>query len=225
MELYKLDTHVHTSETSACGRVDAVEVVRLYKKAGYYGVFITDHYCKDFFDALRGKSWKEKIDQYLRGYRLARDEGEKIGLQVLLGIELRFEENANDYLVYGVNEDFLMENEELYRLDVPRFKELIKDRDILIFQAHPFRPEMVRKDLSLLDGLEVYNGNPRQHSQNLMAYACARENNLKMLSGTDFHQVYDLDTRGGVEISEKIESPEEFVALIRKDRIAGLIES
>ncbi|MGI6707422.1 MAG: hypothetical protein ACOX6S_14745 [Clostridia bacterium] len=72
MELYKYDTHVHTAETSRCGKVDAVEVVRLYKEAGYDGIFITDHYNKDFFEALNGKSWKEKMDQYLRGYRLAR---------------------------------------------------------------------------------------------------------------------------------------------------------
>jgi len=225
MELYKYDTHVHTAETSRCGKVDAVEVVRLYKEAGYDGIFITDHYNKDFFEALNGKSWKEKMDQYLTGYHLARREGERVGLQVFLGIEIRFDESANDYLVYGLNEDFLRENEALYRLDVPRFRELIKDKGILIFQAHPFRPEMVRKNLSLLDGLEVYNGNPRQHNQNHLAYACARENKLKMLSGTDFHQVYDLDTRGGVEISKRIEKPEEFVALIRQGRIAGLIQT
>lgn len=31
---FKLDIHVHTSETSSCGQVSAQEAVRLYEQAG-----------------------------------------------------------------------------------------------------------------------------------------------------------------------------------------------
>ena len=48
MNYHKYDTHVHTSETSICGKVDAKTLVRLYKKAGYTGVVITDHYSREF---------------------------------------------------------------------------------------------------------------------------------------------------------------------------------
>ena len=41
---FKLDIHVHTSETSSCGQVSAQEAVRLYEQAGYDGIIITDHY-------------------------------------------------------------------------------------------------------------------------------------------------------------------------------------
>ena len=44
--LMLLDTHVHTSQVSPCGKVPAEEMIELYKEAGYGGVIITDHYYK-----------------------------------------------------------------------------------------------------------------------------------------------------------------------------------
>lgn len=46
---YLYDTHVHTSESSPCGRLNAQETVRLYSQAGFSGFCITDHYTRDFF--------------------------------------------------------------------------------------------------------------------------------------------------------------------------------
>ena len=41
---YLYDCHVHTAETSWCGRVPAGEMAQLYKQAGYTGIVIIDHY-------------------------------------------------------------------------------------------------------------------------------------------------------------------------------------
>ena len=41
--MIKLDTHVHISEVSACGRLTAEQMVSLYRKAGYAAIVITDH--------------------------------------------------------------------------------------------------------------------------------------------------------------------------------------
>lgn len=79
---------------------------------------ITDHYYDGFFEALHGMSWNNKIDMYLKGFRLAEEEGKKTGVNILLGMELRFKENFNDYLVYGIDEDFLKHNKELYKLNL-----------------------------------------------------------------------------------------------------------
>ena len=35
MAVYKYETHVHTAESSRCGMIDAVEMVRFYKDIGY----------------------------------------------------------------------------------------------------------------------------------------------------------------------------------------------
>lgn len=41
---YRYETHMHTAEGSRCGRMPAAEMVRAYKKLGYTGVFVTDHF-------------------------------------------------------------------------------------------------------------------------------------------------------------------------------------
>lgn len=241
MKGFRYDTHVHTEETSDCGKVKGREVARLYKKAGYQGVVITDHYCAEFFGGLSGLflghhiSWEEKVERFLTGYREALAEGESLGLQVFLGMELRFLDSPNDYLVYGIDEDFLREYPELYKLNLREFYNLLRARkspkssdqpdqpDILIYQAHPFRPEMTPADPSLLDGVEVFNGNPRHDSRNDLAYSYAKKHRLRMISGSDFHQVVDL-ARGGIILPKKVNSVKEFVlALTETGDTAGII--
>lgn len=222
MKQFKYDIHVHTSETSKCGMIPGKELVRMYKKAGYRGVVITDHYYAGFFKRLRGKSWDEKIDLYLKGYNNASEEGKKQGVHVIPGIEITFPENFNDYLVYGIDEDFLKVNRELYRLGLKDFRKLIEGSGILLVQAHPFRPFMIPANPLLLDGIEVYNGNPRHNANNHLSLAYAQKHRLKMLSGSDFHQEEDL-ARGGIIVSEEISTPAGLVDVIRNDRIDELI--
>ena len=42
----KVEMHTHTSETSPCAHINAKDVLKLYKEAGYDTVVITDHYSK-----------------------------------------------------------------------------------------------------------------------------------------------------------------------------------
>lgn len=200
---YKYETHFHTAQTSFCGKVPAKQAVRLYHKAGYTGIVVTDHYFRGFFDMQLFCSFDRKIDMYLKGYKLALAEGRKLGIDIHLGMEICFEENANDYLVYGIDEAFLRKHKKLYALTLKQFRELTAGQGIVIVQAHPFRPHMVPAPSSLLDGVEVYNGNPRHNSSNHLALKYAQENNLIGLSGSDFHQPQDV-ARGGIMTNEKI---------------------
>ena len=43
-----VDTHVHTSETSKCGRSTAAEMIAAYKNAGFGAVVISDHLNQPF---------------------------------------------------------------------------------------------------------------------------------------------------------------------------------
>lgn len=222
MNRYKYDTHVHTSEVSGCGKVGAKDMVRLYSDAGYSGVVVTDHYYKGFFEGLRDKNWSDKVDRYLEGYYNALNEGTRLGFKIIPGMEITFTENMNDYLVYGIDEKFLKENKELYKLGLKGFRKLVEGRGILLFQAHPFRPGMTQGLLELLDGVEVYNGNPRHDSHNQLALDYARSSGLMMMSGSDFHQRQDL-ARGGIIVDEEIGSSSQLVDIIRKNRIVELI--
>lgn len=222
--MFKYDLHVHTDETSPCGKVRASEMVDLYINEGYSGVVVTDHYYKGYFEKHLGAlGWDEKIDRYLEGYHNACKSAEGKNFNVLLGMEISFEENKNDYLVFGIDECFLRENKELYKLGLKKFRQLIEGMDILIFQAHPFRVNMTRAQCELIHGIEVYNGNPRHDSDNESAYRYAVENNLMMVSGSDFHQVCDL-ARGGIETERRITSSRELVDILKHGEVKKLIK-
>lgn len=223
MTAFKYDTHVHTSEVSCCAKVSAVEAVKMYKDAGFHGLVITDHYCDSYFVSLGDLSWNQKIDRFLEGYNIALKVGKKLGLEIILGMEIRFLENANDYLVYGIDEKFLRDNKELYKLSLREFRKLTKKDNILIFQAHPFRPFMIPAPAELLDGVEVYNGNPRHNSNNDIAYEYALKNQLRMLSGSDFHR-RDGVAAGGIIVSENISDSHEFADMIKNNKIIELIQ-
>ena len=224
MTQYKYDTHIHTAESSTCGMIIGSKVARLYMDAGYRGIVITDHYCKEFFESLRGLNWHQKVDKFLRGYNDTLEEGNKIGLDVLCGMEIKFNENYNDYLIYGTDEYFLRTEKDLYKLGLKRFRELIKGTNILIYQAHPFRFWVSPADPSYMDGVEVFNGNPRHNSRNHRAMVFARENNLKMISGSDFHQIEDLG-QGGIVLSEPVYTSFELAQALKENEVVELISS
>lgn len=223
MNRLKYETHFHTAETSPCGKVPASEGVRIYHDAGYAGIAVTDHYFRDFFDRQPQGSWKHKVDAYLKGYRHALETGIKIGIDIYMGMELRFDENQNDYLVFGFDEDFLYKNSSLYELGLKGFKKLTAGTGIIIVQAHPFRYGMIPAEPDLIDGVEVYNGNPRHDSSNHLAFGYARENGLLMISGSDFHRPEDA-ARGGIISRERIK-PGGFAKMILDNEGLGLVRT
>lgn len=93
--------HAHDCEVSPCAVIKAKELVDGYKEAGYDGIVITNHFDKGIMH-LWGETTEEHYQTYLRGYELAKEEGERVGLRVILGMEIRLECGPEDYLVYGV---------------------------------------------------------------------------------------------------------------------------
>lgn len=189
----KIELHCHSGETSICGKVEAKELVRLHKEAGYDAVVVTDHYNEENVEQFTGTA-EEKITQWLQGYESMKAEGEKAGLRVFFGIEARLPDCDNDYLLFGASPSFLYENPELHHMTLPDFYELCEKEGVLIIQAHPFRPGCHLADLSYLHGIEVCNGNPRHNSHNDLAQEIAAEHpELICTAGSDFHQVMDID--------------------------------
>lgn len=228
MTTFCLDPHVHTIGTSFCGKIKGTVVADLYKKAGYDGIVLTNHYKRKYFEKYPGVSWQEKIDYFLLEYNQAVVQGQKIGLKVLLGMEIQFNNSPCEYLVYGFDEPFLRTYPALYNLGIKGFRKFVDSLnttyDILIFQAHPFRPGMNPVAPHLLDGVEVHNGNPRHNSHNHLALAFAQINHLKMISGSDFHRLTDL-ARGGIILSHNIATESDLVGILRENRGINLITS
>lgn len=207
---YKYELHCHTGCVSRCGRVQPEEIVKLYKKEGYSGIVVTDHYSPMTFD----RNWcpQKQIDFYLSGYRRMKEAAGN-NFTVLLGIELRHYFTANDYLIYGINEEFLYNGGNLMK---PWEKQILcyaHKNGCLVYQAHPFRTGIRRCNPDYIDGVEVFNGKTEKEL-NDKAYHWAKENNKLMVSGSDFHTVKNL-AKGGIITDTQINSNDDLLEILK----------
>lgn len=209
-----IELHFHTSESSPCGRVSAKKGMAMYKEAGYDGIVVTDHFSRDVHGRRDGREWKRVVDLFLKGYGQAKKEGEKLGLRVYLGMELRFPHDENDFLVYGLDEEYLMSHPWLYEKELYQVYKEMNQAGIEIFQAHPFRGSCSPAKPEYLSGVEILNGNPRHDSHNDLAGDWAKQHGLRGICGSDFHQVEDL-TGTGIRVPVLPESEKELARILK----------
>ena len=214
MKSYRYELHFHTSEVSGCAKVPACEAVLQYHRLGYAGVVVTDHYYQSLFAKMPYPTWPEKVSAYLTGYECARSVCEQHGMTVLLCMEIRFPENNNDYLVYGISPDFLLGQPELQDLSLKTFQAIARENGLLVYQAHPFRNTMTIMHPHLLDGLEILNGNPRHVARNDIAALWASQHELLGIAGSDFHQIGD-EGLAGIATTEPIRNNQDLLRILK----------
>ena len=207
---YKFDPHTHTSESSGCSVLRARELVESYHKAGFGGIAITDHLA-DYSVSGYG-DWDASVDYFLQGYKAAKAHGDKIGIDVILGAEVRFDTSYNDYLLYGIDEDFLRKNPYIYRLGL---REVFKRHGskLLIIQAHPYRSKG-SPDIGFLHGVEAYNGNPWHDNRNKRAQKlCDAHPGLYAISASDAHEPDGIGT-GWMEFDRPVVDSFQFREMV-----------
>ena len=145
--------------------------------------------------------------------------GEEIGLKVFFGVEVstRLYDNVH-ILIFGVGPEFVYENPEMYDYTQEQLYLAAKKHGGTVVQAHPFRRDMEVVDWKLLDGYEIFNGNPRHYSSNEMAEEWAKYHNKSLvLSGSDFHEIEDAGI-GGVYFQKEIKTNEELLEELKAGR-------
>ncbi len=211
---YKTELHLHTSEVSPCAHQTATEIADVYLREGYTTVVVTNHYC-DYVMYSAGETWEERFAYFLKGYRAMKEyAGDR--LHVLLGAELRFEECGNDYLIFGLTEDFLRDHPDLHKMTLRSFSALAKEHGLLIVQAHPFRNGMKILPTELIDGYEVFNASPGHHSRNDLALLYCKKYQKIPTSGSDFHHEGASIAVGGILTDSPITSMDELVETLCK---------
>ena len=99
--MFRFELHAHTAECDLFAHLSGAELVSAYAEKGYSGMVITDHYFSSFYtwfsDEIEGKPHREIIDRYLKGYRAAKEAGEKRGFTVLPGAEVRIDGDGNSF--------------------------------------------------------------------------------------------------------------------------------
>ncbi len=211
---YKYEMHCHTKHGSRqCGRTEPREIARLYKEAGFSGVVLTDHYSPLTFDPAHGYfNPKKFINDYVNPYYEMK-KYEDSHFSVMFGMEIRHYGTGNDYLIYGVDPEWLREQGNLLAMHEKKLYKLMHDQGYLVYQAHPFRPYITRCNPKYLDGVEIYNGKtPR--SSNEKAEKWAKKNGLLMISGSDFH-IPAHTGRGGILTSARIRNNADLLTVLK----------
>lgn len=215
--MYKTELHCHSTEVSACARIDAETLVRRYKEAGYSTVVLTNHFSIYSYRHLGCSDWESWVDCYMDGVRCAeRAAGDE--LTVLWATELRMDRDPNDYLVYGATEEFLRSHPDIWQMSIEQVSALARENGMLVVQAHPFRDHMQVTPLRHLDGIEVYNGSAGGHygtdSRNDVALLWANKFGKLHTSGTDLHYPDDR-ILGGIASEEKITDMKALIRILK----------
>ena len=181
---YKTELHAHTKPCSPCGDIPGAEVVRIYASLGCHSIAITNHITPTMFLA---EGAKMNAQSYLADYEEAKKEGDRIGVSVILGAELRFTESNNDYLIYGITPEDIETLIKLIPVGIREFYKQFKNERNLIIQAHPFRKGCELAPLDCIDGVETMNLHPGHNSRVAVAAQTAAKHGLIVTGGTDYH--------------------------------------
>ncbi|MBR7100849.1 MAG: PHP domain-containing protein [Clostridia bacterium] len=211
--MFKTELHCHSNDVSACARVDVETITKRFIDGGYSTIVLTNHLGDFTYDHLHATDWDSLVDAFVGGYKKLKAHAEG-KLNILLGMELRFKHNANDYLVFGPDEEFLREHPFIYNMKVWEFHKICQEKGYLLIQAHPFRNGMTVNAPHDIDGVEVFNGHKGHDSRNDIAEMWADKYNLIKTSGTDFHYP-DVPTNAGIMTECEITSMTQLVEIIK----------
>ena len=183
---YRIELHAHTLPTSPCSEVLPEQLVEIYHKKRYDALVLTNHF---IYELMQHTSKEAAISEYMENFKQTKKAGKKYGMHIFLGAEIRFTENENDYLIYGVDEGILSKCYDYLTKGVEVFRAEVKLDKSVFIQAHPFRNRCSFCRPELLDGVEGFNMHPGQNSRVGLAVRSAGVNNLIVTAGSDFHHV------------------------------------
>lgn len=229
---YKYETHLHTSEASACAENNGREMAYACKEAGYTGIIVTNHNWGGNTSIDRKLPWADWVEGFCKGYENAKRAGDEIGLDVFFGWEAGY--RGTEFLIYGLEKDWLLAHPEIREASVEEQYSLVKEAGGLVIHAHPFREEdyipKIRLFPQWVDGVEVINAthsNSRSKSHNnpdynTKALEYARENHLLMTAGSDIHTTTLFG--GGMLFTRRLKSVQDFVRAVLDQEYTGLTD-
>jgi hypothetical protein len=224
---YLYETHLHTAGVSKCAVSGGADYIAGYKDKGYSGIIVTDHFFNANTALSRRLPWEEWVIRFCRGYELAKEEGDKQGLDVFFGWEETFD-GCDDYLIYGLDKEWLLAHPECRKWSRGEQYRAVREAGGCVVQAHPFRQRVYISRVILstgcVDAIEAVNGGHEDFSCDALAYRYANKIGKPVTAGTDIHDadcIYCNDLFG-VYSPKKLNSIADFVNMILNNEIIGL---
>lgn len=213
--MYRYETHLHTSPVSKCACVSVRDNLELYKKLGYDGVFITNHFIDGNINYEKKAPYVEKLKFYFSDYEEALSLENEIGIRVFLGIEMSYK--GTDFLIYGLDMEWYFAHPEIEGMKKSELLTMLMQAGALVIQAHPYREASYIDHIRLfprhVHGVEVYNA-CRTDFENTMAERYAESYGLIPFSGTDNHRGSGQAWFGGVELEAPIDDEKAFTEMV-----------
>ncbi len=212
------ETHLHTSEASACAWGSGADMVEGYIACGYAGMIVTDHFFNGNCAVPAGLPWPDRVERFCAGYEnaLAAAAGRDFG--VFFGWEYNCK--GMEFLTYGLGKDFLLAHPDLHAWEIESYLKAVRAAGGLVSQAHPFRQRSYIKEIrlfpELVDAVEVFNAADQDEWNELAAEFAARHN-LACTAGSDTHGAPGPEEvpRAGVAFARRLGNIADFVAAVK----------
>ncbi len=218
--MYKYETHLHTFPVSRCGKADVTESLSFYKRLGYDGVFITNHFLDGNINIDKEKSYEEKIEFYFSDFEKGKEIGKTLGIKVFCGVELSY--SGTDFLVYGLDKAWFLSHPEIMDMKKSEELALMMEQGALIIQAHPYREakyiDHIRLFPRLVHGVEVVNA-CRTEEENNMASLYAQHYGLIAFAGTDNHNASQQKKLAGLCCEDPICDVVDFISKVKGNQV------
>ena len=232
-EGYLYETHMHTSEGSACGCSTGAEMAGAYAEHGYTGIIVTDHFFYGNTALDRRLPWSEWVNAFCRGYEHAKAEGERRGLQVFFGWESCYD--GTEFLIYGLDKAWLLAHPEIRDATVAEQFRLVHEGGGIVCHAHPYREASYISEIRLypeyIDAVEGMNAanfgkgmkaEPPCLEYDNMAVAYAEKYHFPMTAGSDQHSTEMLF--GGMVFDRKLKDIHDFVDAVMSREAVRMLD-
>lgn len=221
--MYKYETHLHTSATSACGVSSPKEQIMAIYKAGYKGAVVTDHFMNGNCLVNRKLPWTKQVDAFAKGYYQALEAAEHLDFDVFFAFEYSY--SGTDFLIYGISIELLKSSPGLLKLPITDFFDWVHDNGGYIIHAHPFRHEFyipkIRLFTDYIDAVEVLNEGNKSFQYNINAFNYAKEHQLPMTKGSDLHDSNNFRD-GGIAVPKRAKNIHELIKMIQTIRYESI---
>lgn len=217
--MYKYETHLHTFPVSKCAVAGVRESLEFYKKLGYDGVFITNHFLDGNINVDRSKPYEEQIDFYFSDYEEGVEIGKELGIKVFCGVELSY--RGTDFLVYGLDKEWYKSHPEIMEMKKTDELSFLMENGALVIQAHPYREATYIDHIRLfprnIHGVETVNAS-RTDEENEMAKIYAEHYGLLKFAGSDNHAGAKKQKLAGASFLEPVSDETDFVEMIKSGK-------
>lgn len=219
---YLYETHLHTTQGSACAHNSGYEMAKAAHEAGYAGIIVTDHNWGGNTSVDRSLPWETWVREFAKGYLDAKAYGDEHDFDVFFGYEAGY--RGTEFLIYGVDPQWMIDHPQIWDASIEEQYRLVHEAGGMVIHAHPFREagyiSEIRLFPELVDGVEGFNAphsNPKSTSHYDPAYderavAYARANGLPITAGSDIHSTALYG--GGVAFKRRLTSIQDYCRAI-----------